>query len=93
MHRSHSERSRGTPGRNSESLSRDVSTSLDMTPQLRSLVNSREILRSAQDDKLRLSFDRAQLFEINALDPFLQFAGLLVLQFYLDEITIGDHYP
>ena len=47
----------------------------------------------AQDDKLRLSFDRGQLLQVNALDPLLQFAGVLVLQFYLDEITIGDHHP
>ena len=38
-------------------------------------------------------FDRGQLLQVNALDPLLQFAGILVLQFYLDEITVGDHHP
>jgi len=52
-----------------------------------------EILRSAQDDKLRLSLDHGQLLQVNALEPPLQFAGILVLQFYLDEIAVGNHHP
>ncbi len=37
--------------------------------------------------------DRRQFFQIDALDPFLQFLRILVLQLDLEKITIGDHYP
>ena len=44
--------------------------------------------------RLRYSYlIAASFFQINALDPLLQFAGLLVLQLDLDKIAIGDHYP
>ena len=46
MHRSHSERSRGTPWRNFAVVSRDLAISLDDNPLLivvhRSLANSRD---------------------------------------------------
>src|SRR6266496_4793523 len=34
-----------------------------------------------------------EFFQIDALDPSLQFAGLLVLQLDLEKVTVGDHYP
>src|SRR2546427_8234173 len=40
-----------------------------------------------------VSFDLRQFFQIDALDPLLQFLGVLVLYLDLHEITIGDHHP
>src|SRR5438034_9264267 len=40
-----------------------------------------------------LSLNRGELFQIDALYPFLQFLGLLVLQLDLKKIAISDHYP
>src|SRR6266508_24449 len=34
-----------------------------------------------------------EFFQIDALDPSLQFAGLLVLQLDLEKVTVGDHHP
>ena len=41
----------------------------------------------------RALFDGGQLFQIDAFDPFLQFLWILVLQFDLKKIAIGDHDP
>ena len=40
-----------------------------------------------------LSLNRRKFFQINALDPLLQFLRVLVLQLDLKGITIGNHYP
>src|SRR5436309_616788 len=40
-----------------------------------------------------LSLNLRQFFQIDALDPVLQFLRILILQLDLDKITIGDHDP
>jgi hypothetical protein len=40
-----------------------------------------------------LSFNRRQFFQIDPFDPSLQFLWILVLQFDLKKITVGDHDP
>ena len=40
-----------------------------------------------------MSLDRRQFFQINTLNPLLQFARFLVLQLDLDKITIRNHHP
>src|SRR2546427_11940076 len=40
-----------------------------------------------------LSIDLRQFFQIDAIDPILQFLGVLILQLDLDKITIGNHDP
>src|SRR5260370_29025913 len=56
-------------------------------------IDDRRLGTAATTRVIGLSFNRRQLFQIDAFDPFLQFLWILVLQFDLKEITVGDHDP